>query len=247
MLKFAKITFSSALLFLIGVGGCAAPETRPSVELPNYERMLDSTVHVWVRSLGTGRAVSYGSGVVVGPHTILTAGHVADGFADLNGPMTGEVVFRNGERVTATVEHFKWSYRFEAGQTFVARRDFAVLYVPTTFDYPRARVDCTLQSVGTRVYATGSPGLLKWALTEGRVVSVRKRWFQESPETWLRHDATIYRGMSGGPVFNRDGLIVGITSHFQPNLRGSSSGFDFAYAGPSMCRDLAKWEVLRDG
>ncbi|HEV7370868.1 DegQ family serine endoprotease [Arenibaculum sp.] len=81
--------------------------------------------------------------------------------------------------------------------------------------------------VGDWVLAIGNPFGLGGTVTSG-IISARARQINAGPyDDFLQTDASINRGNSGGPLFDMDGLVVGVnTAIFSPT--GGSVGIGFA-------------------
>lgn len=81
--------------------------------------------------------------------------------------------------------------------------------------------------VGDWVIAIGNPYGLGGSVTAG-IISARQRSINAGPfDDFLQTDASINRGNSGGPLFNRDGEVIGVnTAIFSPT--GGNIGIGFA-------------------
>lgn len=81
--------------------------------------------------------------------------------------------------------------------------------------------------VGDWVLAIGNPFGLGGTVTAG-IISARQRDINSGPyDDYIQTDASINRGNSGGPMFNRKGEVIGInTAIFSPT--GGSVGIGFA-------------------
>lgn len=63
--------------------------------------------------------------------------------------------------------------------------------------------------MGETVYAPGSPLGLRGSFTSGIVSALR--------EDWLQTDAGLAPGSSGGPLFDRQGLLCGVVTRASPS------------------------------
>jgi serine protease Do len=81
--------------------------------------------------------------------------------------------------------------------------------------------------IGDWVLAIGNPFGLGGSVTAG-IVSARQRDINAGPyDDFIQTDASINRGNSGGPMFNMDGMVIGInTAIYSPS--GGSVGIGFA-------------------
>jgi S1-C subfamily serine protease len=162
----------------------------PSIEAtPSIEDVVSRvTPAVVLVEAGGGR----GSGFFVSPDTLITNVHVVNG--------ASSVTIRNGNgtsmpaRVDATSRQF----------------DLAVLKVPGA----PAPATIPLGSaknirVGQEVIAIGSPlGTLQNTVTRGIVSAVRR----SGNATLVQTDAAVNPGNSGGPLLDRTGAVIGITT-----------------------------------
>ncbi len=108
------------------------------------------------------------------------------------------------------------------------KTDLAVLKI----DYPEPLPavsfgDSDIAEVGDWVVAVGNPFGLGGSVTAG-IISARGRDIQSGPfDDFLQIDAPINRGSSGGPLFNRNGEVVGVnTAIYSPS--GGNVGIGFA-------------------
>lgn len=62
-------------------------------------------------------------------------------------------------------------------------------------------------SVGDPITVVGSPLGLTWSVTSGTVSAIR---FEPSGVRWIETDAVMNQGSSGGPVYDKQGRVVGI-------------------------------------
>ena len=98
--------------------------------------------------------------------------------------------------------------------------------------------------VGDWVLAAGNPFGLGGSITAG-IVSARGRDIREGPfDDFIQLDAPINPGNSGGPVFDEEGVVVGMTTAiFSPS--GGSVGIGFAIPAEAVRRVVA--ELRRSG
>ena len=172
-----------------------------------------------VQSLGSGFVID-GSGIIV------TNNHVIEGADEIT------INFANGDALTAEL----------VGKD--DKTDLAVLKVmpkkPLTFV---SFGSSEAMRVGDWVMAIGNPFGLTSSVTVG-IVSARNRDINSGPyDNFLQTDAAINKGNSGGPLFNRNGEVIGInTAIFSPS-GGGSVGVGFAVPSDTA---LAVIEQLRE-
>lgn len=198
---------------------------------PDYLYMQETTVLLEIQGEG-GESIGHGSGVLLEGNKVLTAGHVAKILTSDKVVTKIIVRFRQGEEVSATL--VKIDYDTEDGRILT---DLALLSIDTNYDYPTASVSCGVQPVGTDLFMVGHPSINLWVTTRGYAMSVIPRRGHKK-DHWLQIDGTIYRGNSGGPVFNRWGDIVGISSHILATNLGGPVGMAYAVSGPQICKFL---------
>lgn len=199
----------------LGTVDTAAPTPTPTV--PELYAKLAPTVVVVRSELADGKS-ALGSGVIVDEDAdILTALHVVT----------------DATRITVT---------FSDGSTYEAKifarqpdNDIAAI---RALGHPNQLAVATLGNpnalnVGDEAVVIGNPFGLDHSLSTG-VISGLHRSVQppgaNKPMTDLiQFDASVNPGNSGGPLFNRDGDVVGIVSGLaNPNGQASFAGIGFA-------------------
>jgi len=184
-----------------------------------YERVLPAVVTVFTREErltdnGRERQQGVGSGVLVSPEChILTAAHVVDG-ADVIIVKT-----QDGELRPASLLFSERS------------ADVALLQLNSPeLDLPHARLgDSDQLAVGQDVYVIGTPYGLENSFTVGHVSAFREfnRLYDGTIlAEFIQTDAAINSGNSGGPVFNSQGEVIGISSRIL-TVSGGFQGLGF--------------------
>jgi serine protease Do len=114
------------------------------------------------------------------------------------------------------------------------KSDLALLKAKEGSAYPYVTFASETPRVGDWVIAVGNPFGLGGTVTAG-IVSARGRDIGSGPyDDFLQIDAPVNHGNSGGPAFNANGEVVGVTTAiFSPS--GGSVGIGFAIAS-----DVAK-------
>ncbi|MEO1066182.1 MAG: Do family serine endopeptidase [Pseudomonadota bacterium] len=160
----------------------------------------------------TRRVQSLGSGFVIDPSGIVvTNNHVIAEADEIT------INFANGDKLEAEV----------IGRD--EKTDLAVLKVEPKGDLPFVKFGASdAMRVGDWVMAIGNPFGLGGTVTVG-IVSAINRDINAGPyDNFIQTDASINRGNSGGPLFNRDGEVIGInTAIFSPS-GGGSVGIGFS-------------------
>ncbi|HEY5080486.1 MAG TPA: Do family serine endopeptidase [Bauldia sp.] len=157
------------------------------------------------------RVQSLGSGFVIDSSgLIVTNNHVIDGADEITAN------FSDGTKLTATlVGHDD-------------KTDLALLRVKPPKPLTAVKFgDSATMRVGDWVMAIGNPFGLGGTVTVG-ILSARNRDINSGPyDDFLQTDAAINRGNSGGPLFDKEGEVIGInTAIISPT--GGSIGLGFA-------------------
>jgi putative serine protease PepD len=164
---------------------------------------------------GGGSATAEGTGFFYD-----TAGHILTNEHVIDGASSVKVHLHDGKTVTATVVGSDPS------------TDVAVLKVdvPASEIHPLPLADSSAVRVGDGVVAIGNPFGLDDTATAGIVSAVGREITapDNSPiEGAIQTDAAINHGNSGGPLFDLQGRVIGITSQIQSDS-GGNDGVGFA-------------------
>jgi len=144
----------------------------------------------------------HGSGLIVGPRRVLTAYHVVQGEGL-------DVRFFSGEANAGSVI---WSD---------VERDLAMIDVTIPDGHPRANLSCDQPETGQHVISVGHPIQSKWVLVGGylrNTALVAGRYVSLGFPVGL--------GTSGGPVFDEDGDVVGITLAILAERSSTEAAYD---------------------
>lgn len=158
-----------------------------------------------VQSLGSGFVISAQEGIIVtNNHVIAEADEITANFAD-GTKLIAEIVGRDPKTDLAVLK--------------VNPEGAKLVEVPFG--------DSESMRVGDWVMAIGNPFGLGGTVTVG-IVSARNRDINAGPyDNFIQTDAAINRGNSGGPLFNKNGEVIGInTAIISPT--GGSVGVGFA-------------------
>lgn len=165
-----------------------------------YDRSKTSVVTILTFDINRA-ALSQGSGFIVAKNRVVTNYHV------LAGSTSASVIFDDGSIVVvATVVAAS------------APKDL-VIFVAETGNRPPLALGNELQlKVGETIYAIGAPKGLSASLSNGLVSAFR----QDEGQFLIQITAPIAPGSSGGPLLNRRGEVVGVTTS---RLKDGSFGF----------------------
>ena len=204
---------NSATNIILGTAVTAALVIIPGAEVKAKsateiaEIAIETTVKV-ENTLG----IPGGSGVMIAKqnntYTVLTANHVV-----LNPNVDYIVKINEQQHSVSSVKSLKES----------AGLDLAVVTFDSTETYPTATLgDSEHASVGANIYVSGFPLAVdidaerEHEFTTGTITSIREN---ASEGYAMRYQALTRRGMSGGPVFDTSGRLVGV--HGQGDVTGS--------------------------
>jgi S1-C subfamily serine protease len=169
-----------------------------------YDRAAPSVWRV-VTYDGDGVPLGFGSGVVIGPDTLVTNCHVLAKARRVS-------VKRDGKSVDARLE--LWD----------PPRDVCQIRAPN-LGAPAVKLgDAEQLKVGQNVYAIGSPQGLDLTMSAGLLSSIRRN--ERRQIVLLQTSAAISRGSSGGGLFDEDGVLIGLTTI--GSVRGDAQNLNFA-------------------
>lgn len=77
---------------------------------------------------------------------------------------------------------------------------------PDKKSFPHVKITTKIPEIGDRVFAIGNPEGLEKTLSEGIISGIR------DDDKYLQTTTPITHGSSGGPIFNFNGEVVGITT-----------------------------------
>ncbi len=162
-----------------------------------------------------GTSEAEGTGFVID-----TAGHIVTNEHVIQGASSITIKFDDQSVYRATV----------VGSD--ASTDLAVLKVnaPASLLHPLSFGDSSVVAVGDIVVAIGDPYQLDDTVTSGIVSAVGREITSpnETPiENAIQTDAAINHGNSGGPLFNLEGKVIGVTAQIQSS-GGGNEGIGFA-------------------
>ncbi len=183
--------FLSGLLVFMGVLFSCAPIPQQVSEEDftlAVENGKKSTVQIRMVRAGSGEVTGVGSGFFVTPDKIVTALHNISGEDPVFAKLAGEETTWKIENVTA----------------FNVKGDLVILKVPGK-SKPLQLANSDTVQIGEPVATLGFPET-KYKVTEGTIQGIGDR------NSWFRVKAEYVGGMSGGPVLNRKGEVIGIAA-----------------------------------
>jgi serine protease Do len=152
------------------------------------------------------KATSAGSGVIVGRqgnlYSVLTSWHVVNSSNPL-------ILTKDDQQhqLTNSPQH-------------LGNADLAVLQFYSEVDYPQAEIETQMPQIGDKVYAAGFPlsigskentvdlGNKAFRWTQGEISIIPLKSLPQGYRLGYTNDTEM--GMSGSPIFNSQGLLIGI-------------------------------------
>ena len=122
--------------------------------------------------------------------------------------------------------------------------DIAILHMENCAGMPAAIIGSSKQpSVGDETYVVGNPfGMNPDSISRG-IISHTARYLA-GPAPYLQTDAAVNPGNSGGALFNREGVVIGMATSIAATKSGSNVGIGYALP---MTTILEKVAALRNG
>lgn len=188
-------------------------QQRPSLQMPDGQEIPPELFKFFPRESPERNIGGMGSGFIISKDGyVLTNNHVVDGMDKIN--------VRLSDRREYTAEVI--------GKD--ARSDLALIKIDAK-DLPFLKfADSDKLRVGEWVFAIGSPFGMDFSASQGIISAMGRSIFNESNENYvpfIQTDVAINPGNSGGPLFNLDGLVVGINSQIYTRS-GGYMGLSFA-------------------
>ena len=202
-MSFSK--FNGLPAFLVGTATVAAIVFSQPASAKTAKEVAQIAVPTTVRIDTSAGVDKGGSGVIIArdgnTYTVLTAHHVVANQAQ-------EYKIYTSQKKTYTVQAIQSLQKGEKDP------DLAIVKFESPEEYPVAPLSNSDDaSIGSGIYISGYPmsievsGEREYEFTAGQVTSRP----DSRPQGYtLRYDAVTRRGMSGGPVFDVNGRVVGI-------------------------------------
>jgi putative serine protease PepD len=215
------------------VAATAAPAANTAGSSQTVSQLYDASapgvveIDATATGAGSGQGFGFGGGGNGGTSQAEgtgfvydTAGHILTNQHVISGATSVKVKLHDGSTYTATVVGSDPS------------TDIAVLEIdaPASALHPLALGDSSAVKVGDGVVAIGNPFGLDDTVTTGIVSALNREITapDNSPiEGAIQTDAAINHGNSGGPLFDLQGKVIGITSQIESDS-GGNDGVGFA-------------------
>ena len=189
------------LFFLLSAPGLASAQSVPELA----KKALAATVSLEMQD-SNGDTLGHGSGFFVRPNLIATNFHVIDGAAKGYARLVNTAITYPIEGFTATDE----------------TNDLALLKVTAHGVTPLPLGDSDAVQIGETVYVAGNPLGFEGTFSDG-IISGRRD--SAGKKERLQMTAPISPGSSGGPVLNRKGEVIGVSTSLYNPLFGQNLNF----------------------
>ena len=210
---FARVLLFVIVLLADGPFGPAKAHLDSSADhppIPDIVRAVEPAVVTITARKGSAKPEA-GSGFVIdGSGLVATNEHVIDGATSI------EVTLSDGTRVL--------------GRLLATSTEYDLALVKVDIGRPLATVrwgDSDRLVIGDSVCVIGNPFGLGLSVSAG-IVSALNRGRDQSSYPLIQTDATVNHGNSGGPLLDRNGSVVGMTSSIYEVDGGGSVGIGFA-------------------
>ncbi len=180
---------------------------------PSITPLLRSTVLVTKNG-------GHGSGAIIGPNLVLTAYHA------IRGKGKPDISFLGGASTTGKVI---WSE---------PDRDLALVKVDIPDGYPAAALHCKEHVPGQHVTTVGHPFRSRWVALSGHLPKK-----DQYHRRYISLGFRISRGVSGGPVFNNEGQVIGITLGLLARRLHDQSGVGFMLPASAFCQKIKQEQM----
>lgn len=155
-----------------------------------------------------GIPYSQGSGFFINANTLVTNYHVIEGSTKIELKLTGK------EEV------------FKGAKVIKAAPDYDLAIIQTNKQFPYLPIDSTLSDkVGSKIYTIGNPRGLEGTISEGILSGVRN----DEDVDYLQITAPISPGNSGGPVINKMGKVIGVSTFTVRNSQNLNFAMPIKY------------------
>jgi serine protease Do len=183
----------SILLAVVVAAGCAASE--PKVSGPQTARQIIDASSPAIVRIEAGEA-KVGTGFILHSSGLIATNlHVIEGESKVRVRL-----YKDNTDYPATVVA-----AVDKGH------DLALIRIEPKKPLPTLRLgDSDVMAAGDKIYAIGNPlGVFDYSITDGLISQIRPL---SADLTILQISAAISQGSSGGPLFNQNGEVIGVTT-----------------------------------
>jgi serine protease Do len=223
--------FAALLCAALAVGAPAAPALAGATSMDwgtVARKAVPSVVNITIETI-TNRGGSPERGLAVGTGFIIDpSGLIA----------TNKHVINGAFRITVTLaDRSQWNAKLIAAGAVL---DIAVIKIDVGHPLPTLKFgDSNKAAIGDPVMVVGNPLGLGTSVSAGIISGLHRDLMNTPVDDYIQTDAAINHGNSGGPMLDRDGNVIGISTIVISNEAGEGSqGLGMAIAG-----NEANWEV----
>lgn len=191
-----KFLISTLLTFVLLVGCVThSSETVPATYSTEISFVSDTYLQVYRQTVYIETESGRGSGVVIAPNLILTAGHMVDEDS------RAEIYLSTDRWVSAVT--------IKDDDTV----DLALLRTDEPLRIPYIKISDEPAALGSSVVVCGTPyGMFTNSLSKGILAGINRTWDKHEGVMFYQTDALTIGGNSGGPWINSMGELIAITS-----------------------------------
>jgi serine protease Do len=162
------------------------------------------------------RGIAVGTGFIIDPSGLIATNHH---------------VINQAFRITVTLaDKSQWNAKLVAAGQLL---DIAVIKINVGHPLPTLKFgDSSKAAIGDPVMVIGTPLGLGTSLSAGIISALHRNLMNTPIDDYIQTDASINHGNSGGPMLDRDGQVIGISTILITNEAGEGSqGLGMAIAG----------------
>jgi serine protease Do len=244
MIKIALIAATA----IIGLSSFTYFNSAP--KSPDYDQMMASVVKIEALN-DKNNEIGHGSGVFIENGLILSVNHV---FAGENGAKSPKFIAKTEDGTILDLKIVK----------LIPEKDMAFLEpVNNKTNLQKSKLSCKPVKLGQDIISMGNPTILEFITTFGKVAG-HKVSSEFTSYDIIPTDLTVAPGMSGGPVFNVDGEVIGLNDAIlngpagyalapndpddpskgvEPRQMSSYTGISMLIPGDDICEEMAKLDI----
>ena len=151
--------------------------------------------------------LSQGSGFFINKNTLITNYHVIEGSHSVELKVIGEDDFIRGAKI------------------ILASKKHDIAIIETKKEYSFFKIDSLdTESIGSKIYTIGNPRGLEGTISEGIISAKRKEDYD-----LIQITAPISPGNSGGPLINKKGDLIGVSTYSMLNSQNINFAVPIKY------------------
>lgn len=248
----AVTKLAATFAILGGLTGGAVGFGMAEKEEPDYAEMKRTTVKVEYIAESDGSVFGHCTGFAVNRTQVVTAGHCTARLRQHGDKLDARIITNYGKKYKVEVAAQSFSIANAGGRGSDNGQPKTDLGLLTLKNNAKVRPTVVAQlgyskpAIGDKVFVSGWPAENAYSITEGEVFSLGTSPVVDGEEAdnWLAYNAQTFGGNSGGPVFNKDGEVVGVVSHGMVARGGAPIGYDYAVSADRLIEFLHEEGVL---